>query len=171
MAIDKGDWHFDDAKSWERACRHIGLYLAWAAQRGFASNEHDAKAAAKAPTAYFIGQCDTKLWDEDFNADGLKLTQDVYSAYCDEVSRYARQLGVGDYEIPDTAKTAKHFFGWLDERLATWRGKPAPRTPAKGSKASEKAQAKKAQAKKAKAAKPRAKTARKARPKAGRAKR
>ena len=60
MVIDRGDWHLDDAKTWERACRHIALFLWWAADRGLAGPEIDAKAMAKRPTTYFIKQCDTK---------------------------------------------------------------------------------------------------------------
>lgn len=123
MAIDRGDWHFDDATTWERACRHIGLYLWWAAKRGLAP-EHDAAAAAKAPTAYFIRMCDTKLWDEDFSAEGLAFTNAEYKAYLGEVSNHAEQAGIGDYDLPEDTATAAYFFAWLDESLAKWRAKP-----------------------------------------------
>ena len=121
MSIDRGDSHYDDAQSWERACRHIGLFLWWAAERGLASEDHDAAEAAKQPTQYFISQCDTKLWDEDFGDEGNAFVEAAYGDYCGEVSAYAKSLGLGDYEIPESAATTKHFFDWLDARLAAWR--------------------------------------------------
>jgi hypothetical protein len=121
MAIDRGDYHLEDAKTWERACRHIGLFLWWAAERGLASEEHDAKAAAANPTKYFINSCDTKLWNEDLTDDGNAFAEAEYDAYLTEQGAYARALGVGDCEIPESAATSKHFFAWLDLRLAGWR--------------------------------------------------
>ena len=123
MAIDRGDYHFDSAGSWERACRHIGLYLAWAAARGLASEEHDAKAAAKNPTKYFIGACDTKLWDDDFTAAGLAFTNATYTSYLKEVERYAKKCGIDDYAIPESAETTQHFYAFLDKALASYKPK------------------------------------------------
>jgi hypothetical protein len=33
MSIDRGDSHFEDAGTWEKACRHIALFLWWAVER------------------------------------------------------------------------------------------------------------------------------------------
>ncbi|HEY5934658.1 MAG TPA: hypothetical protein VIU61_08485 [Kofleriaceae bacterium] len=125
MSIDRGDSHFADAKTWNRACRHIGLFLWWAAERGLASDEVDAKACAKAPTKYFITHCDTKLWDDDLTTEGQAFAKAEYDAYLHAVAAYARTLGVGDYEIRESKATAKHFFDVLDKRLATFRTKAA----------------------------------------------
>ncbi len=54
MAIDRGDAHLDDAGSWEAACRHIAIFLFWAAERGLASDDHDAADVRADPIAYFI---------------------------------------------------------------------------------------------------------------------
>lgn len=125
MSIDRGDSHFADAKTWNRACRHIGLFLWWAAERGLASDEVDAKACAKAPTKYFITNCDTKLWDDDLTTEGQAFAKAEYDAYLHAVAAYARTLGVGDYEIRESKTTAKHFFDVLDKRLAAFRTKAA----------------------------------------------
>jgi hypothetical protein len=147
MSIDRGDSHFADAKTWSRACRHIGLFLWWAAERGLASDEVDAKACAKAPTKYFITHCDTKLWDDDFTSEGHAFARAEYDAYLHAVAAYARTLGVGDYEIRESKATTKHFFDVLDKRLAAFRAKqatkkqrkkPAKRKPAKKKKAAKK---------------------------------
>ena len=124
MSIDRGDSHYDTAGSWEKACRHIALFLWWAAERGLAAGEdetHDPDEIAKAPTKYFIQQCDTKLWHSDLTAEGDAFAKAEYSPYLTEVSSYGKQIGVGDYEIPESPETAEHFFAWLDERLAKWR--------------------------------------------------
>lgn len=123
MAIDRGDSHFDDAGTYERACRHIALFLWWAAERGLASDLHNAKTVARAPTQHFISECDTKLCDEDFSDEGNAFAKAAYSAYLDEVSAYAGRLGIGDCDVPEDAETARHFFDWLDHRLRAWRAK------------------------------------------------
>jgi hypothetical protein len=121
MSIDRGDSHFDDAGNWEQACRHIGLFLWWAANRGLASEEHGPDAMAENPTEYFIANCDTKLWRDDFNDEGNAFAEAEYDAYLGAVSAYARSIGVGDYEIPTDRATTDHFFAWLDRRLDAWR--------------------------------------------------
>ncbi len=164
MAIDRGDWHFEDAGTWDRACRHIALFLWWAAERGLAGPEIDAKAMAKGPTRYFIKQCDTKLWDEDLGAEGNRFVKTNYNPYLEAVHAYAESHDLDDYEIPENAATAKHFFAWLDERLASWRKKPKKAAPAKKKAAPKKKAAKKPARKAAKKAvrKPARKVARKA---------
>lgn len=117
MSIDRGDAHVGDAKTWQRACRHMGLFLWWAAERGLAAETHELESIRLDPTEHFICACDAKLWEEDLNERGNAFALQAYGAYLDEVGAYARVLGVGDYEIPENEATAKHFFGWLDGRL------------------------------------------------------
>lgn len=120
MSIDRGDSHFDDAGSWEKACRHMGLFLAWAMERGLASADHEGEDASSA-TAYFIAACDTKLTDEDFGDEGNAFVAASYEDYLGEVSAYAGALCVGDYDLSEDATTAAHFHAWLDAALAAWR--------------------------------------------------
>ncbi len=117
MSIDRGDAHIADAKTWQRACRHMGLFLWWAAERGLASETHELESIRLDPTEHFISECDAKLWEEDLNERGNTFALKEYGAYLDEVGAYAKGLGVGDYEIPDGEATTKHFFAWLDARL------------------------------------------------------
>jgi hypothetical protein len=121
MAIDRGDSHIDDAGTWERACRHMALFLWWAAERGLASEDHDPADIRTAPTKHFIDQCDTKLWNDDLSPLGNAFAASAYEAYLAEVSAYARALGVGDYDIPEASATTDHFFAWLDARLASFK--------------------------------------------------
>ena len=69
----------------------------------------------------FISHCDTKLWDADLTEEGRTFAADEYSAYLEAVSARARELGVGDYDIPENDDTKKWFFDWLDARLTSWR--------------------------------------------------
>ena len=131
MAIDRGDWHFEDAGTWERACRHIALFLWWAAERGLAGPDIDAKAMKKGATRYFIKECDTKLWNDDLNEEGNRFVRTNYNPYLEAVHAYAASHDLDDYDIPENAATAKHFFAWLDDRLAAWRAKPKKKTAAK----------------------------------------
>ena len=124
MAIDRGDSHYDDAGSWEKACRHMALFLWWAFERGLGNNEVneiDLVEMAKAPTQTFITQCDTKLYNEDFNKEGQAFAADEYTAYLEAVTVRAGELAVSDYEIPESDETRKWFFDWLDKRLSIWR--------------------------------------------------
>jgi hypothetical protein len=121
MSHDRGDSHWEEAKTWERACRHIALFLWWAAERGLASDDHDPKLMAKEPTQHFIGMCDTKLWDDDFNEEGSAFATAEYEGYLKAVSAYAKSLGIGDYDIAENETTKQHFFELLDRRLTAWR--------------------------------------------------
>lgn len=124
MSIDRGDLHYADAGTWERACRHMGLFLWWAAERGLAAEDHDVQRVRENATEYFISQCDTKLWDEDLTGEGNAFAKARYNACLGEVSAYAASLGVGAYEVPESQTTTDHIFDWLDASLAEWREKP-----------------------------------------------
>lgn len=120
MTIDRGDYHFEDAQTWERACRHIGLFLWWASERGLASEDHHPAVLRCGATEHIILQCDTKLWVDDLNDAGNDFAADAYDSYLGEVTEYAGRLGVGDYDIPEADATTTHFFVWLDSRLAVF---------------------------------------------------
>ena len=126
MAVDKGDYHFDDAGSWEKACRHMALFLWWALERGLGSseeNEIDVAELARSPTEIFLSHCDGNLGDIDFNEEGQRFFADEYDAYLNALSERADHLSVGAYEIPENDETKGYFFEWLDGRLAAWRKK------------------------------------------------
>lgn len=133
----RGEDHITDGKTWKRACRHIGLLLWWAAERGLASEKHDAKKARKAPTRYFIEQCDTKLFGRDLSEEGGAFVVDIYDAYLGECDAYAANRKIGFYDIQETAATAGHFFAWLDRERAARRS-PAKPTPKSAKSASTK---------------------------------
>ena len=132
MSIDRGDSHIASAKTWNRACRHIAVYLWWAAERGLAAKGVDKKALAKAPIKYFIAHCDTKLWDEDFTTEGGAFAAARYDTYLRLINHRATELGIDGYQFRLEQKTNAYFFGVLDGLLAEWREVhvKAPKKPA-----------------------------------------
>jgi|SRR5580658_8908676 len=68
MSIDRGDPHFEDAGNWTKACRHIALFLWWAAERTLSSDEVDAiaeheRVADGSASRATCGNCGTRaLW-------------------------------------------------------------------------------------------------------------
>ncbi len=134
MAYDKSDFHFGDAGSWEKACRHIALFFYWASERGLTDpNRHpDRKAIAKDPVSYFMSHCDDKLLEHDFSHEGRAVAEEIYDEYLRETSTYAATLGVSDYDIPDDARSRDHFFHWLDERLEVRRERSSKSTSRRG---------------------------------------
>jgi hypothetical protein len=124
MAIDRGDYHYEDAGSWEKACRHIALFLWWCFERGLATsdeNEIDPVEMAKNPTQTFIESCDTKLWEADLKPEGQEFAKSAYDDYLCALHDYAEKLEIGDYEVPESEETTRFFFDWLDKRLAEFR--------------------------------------------------
>lgn len=131
MSIDRGDSHIESAKTWNRACRHIAVYLWWAAERGLAAKRIDAKAIAKAPVKYFMAHCDAKLWDEEFNEEGVAFSAARYDTYLRLIDARAVQLGIDGYQFKLDRQTNTYFFGMLDGLYGEWREAHAPKKRAK----------------------------------------
>lgn len=122
-SIDRGDSHLQESRTWSRACRHIALFLWWAAERALADAGIDATKLARSPVRHFTRACDGKLRPEDVTDEGRAFATASYRAYTIEVEAYAKKLRVGGFDVPANKATAKYFFGWLDARLAAWRAK------------------------------------------------
>lgn len=104
MAIDRADWHWDDAEKlycetnnitgelteeqeneiWLLAGNHIGLFLRWIIDRGFQGEDADPDSCDKvrrglmSGTEYLMQWCDGKLWDEDICDDVLPFVKEYY---------------------------------------------------------------------------------------------
>lgn|GEM_PF-2830291 len=131
-SIDRADGHLEEAGSWNRACRHIALFLWWAADRDLAAPLTDVAQLRKSPVKYFTKECDGKLHPDDFTDDGAAFADAEYRAYTFAVEAYAKKLGVGDFLIPANKATQTYFFAWLDARLKLWRKRhPVPKAPKK----------------------------------------
>jgi hypothetical protein len=116
VEIDNGEYHMADAKNWEQACRHIGLFLWWAAERGLAAEAHHPAVLRCGATAHVLLQCETKLVADDLNEQGNVFAAAEYDNYLGEVHAYAGTLGINDYDLVEDDTTKAHFFAWLDAR-------------------------------------------------------
>ncbi len=127
VSIDRGDSHIESAGTWNRACRHIAVFLWWAAERGLAAKRIDAKKIAKDPIKYFMSECDAKLWDEDLNDDGNAFAAARYDTYLRQIDQRGTALGFDGYRFKLDAKTNSYFFGVLDGLHAEWHEVHAPK--------------------------------------------
>lgn len=110
MAIDKFDWHYDDAlkgycervkkapkeltedetdEVCEYASAHIGLFLKWVILHGFEGEEADkddlelVRNGKYTGTDYLLDCCDGKFWDEDVSEKMQTVIEEFYSDYID----------------------------------------------------------------------------------------
>ena len=130
MSIDRGKYHYEDAGNWQNACRHIGVFVAWAARQGLLDREQHPEAAETIeidPTTYVIDKLDCSLLEDDLTAEGLAFASAEYNRYLREYNTCAVDLGLAVYTVPDH-KLDTYLFRWLDDQLASWRadGSPVP---------------------------------------------
>lgn len=122
MAIDRGQYHFEDAGSWEAACRHIGVFVAWAAKRGLLELRDELAAITRAPTRYVIDHLDCSLLDDNLTDEGARFAQVAYRRFLREYNTTAVELDVEVYRVPERhPEITMHMERWLDAQLAAWR--------------------------------------------------
>lgn len=115
MAIDRADWHWDDAEKafrertgktgelteeqqnevWSYAADHIGLFLRWIIDNGFETDDVDiavpedcrrVRSGEMTGTDYLMSCCDGKLWEEDLCDDIIPFVNEYYSQYLRDYS-------------------------------------------------------------------------------------
>ncbi len=136
MAYDRMDWHYgaDDypAELTESAGgTHIGMYLAWAIQKGLAGQFHiedssESIALVKenkmTGTEFLIKECDEKFWEEDLNEIGREFTKYYYESnkyYGD----YEAAIGgnyLTLYHIPYTLENFEKVSKVLSQKYDRW---------------------------------------------------
>lgn len=151
MAYDRIDWHsggdYPEGLPEENGGIPIGMFLAWAFERGMAGEFHreDSAVALKrlkrremTGLDYLIEECDGKLWEEDLNEQGNAFAVDYYehqsafaaqygsylSDYCDVFNRYATEQGFeypSVYHVENTWANYDRLKPLLDERFAQWQ--------------------------------------------------
>ena len=151
MAFDRMDWHYggdypNDLPT-ENGGTHIGMFLAWVVMRGLVGDMHleDSMPALKQLQAreitgrdFLVTQCDEKLWDDDFNAQGLAFAKDYYENetafadeyndymqdYCEVFNRHAANNGfeyASTYHVENTWENYDRLTPILDQRFAEWQ--------------------------------------------------
>ncbi len=107
MAIDRADWHWDNAydlyikkhsisgdltdeqtnEIYLLAANHIGLFLRWIFDNGFEGEDTDEEGAERVRNGeisgaeYLLGWCDGKFWDVDVSENILDFVNEYYDCY------------------------------------------------------------------------------------------
>ena len=114
----------------QAAATHAGMFLVWALLAGLGHSLHAGdlarlRAREVTPGAFFYGDCDGKMTDEDLTEEGNGFAK----AYFDpESGRYLRDYDAmlcegleTAYHVRDTLQTFDKLKPRLDRRLAEWR--------------------------------------------------
>lgn len=133
MAFDKWDWHADNVPEGfpvENGAVHIGVYFAWCANNDLISFDEDEghevenieelKNREITGTQYFINNCDGKLWDVDFNEEGLEFTEFYYEELFFE--DYSEASGdTPNYTVDDNWDIYDKVAPIIDKRFKEWK--------------------------------------------------
>lgn len=125
MAIDRIDWHWEtsidavsDAEHWQRAGAHIGYYIEWVFNQGWANPEvHSVEAIQDVLNSninglqYLMEYCDGKFWDDDLNEEGKKFTSYAYNKY---VENFEKITGHKMYTKNYNQQDLQSVFNYLD---------------------------------------------------------
>lgn len=116
VSIDRGDSHFADAGTWQKACLHMGIFFDWAVRNGLGSADHTVhrERIRHTPTAYVLSACDAKLWPEDFCVPETVIRQ-LYSTY---LSRFGGDVSYRESASQDTIDAVETFLNHEARRLA-----------------------------------------------------
>lgn len=134
---DDVDWHvggdFPEDLDAQAARTHMGLFLAWAVQRGLESellrtNCADKLAdlhAGKLKGSDVLEQCcDDKLTNDDLSDLGNAFAQDYYEkSYLDDYVDLSDDDLPSIYHEPDTQEKFEQVRDLLDQRLREWKRK------------------------------------------------
>lgn len=135
LTLDRGDSHVSDAGSWEKACTHIGVFLAWAAKRGLASGQHREQLArlVATPGSYVVGACDSKLGPDDFEPEAERVVRNIYDRYLPHYSNVIVSATNEAYILGLDSDLVAELEGALDEWLQQLGPQlvPSAQTPSK----------------------------------------
>lgn len=136
MKYDDAVWHsggeFPKELQPDDAATHIGMFVAWALQHGFASDRHlkkdaDAVGAVRerrmTGRQFVLAHCDAKFSDTDLNTPGNAFTDAYYEkGYMADWQAFAAARGFdSDYHAPDTWDTFDDLARILDLRFSEWQ--------------------------------------------------
>ena len=135
MAIDRIDWHWDgvtdavsDDEHWERAGAHIGYYIEWAFNKGWANPDvHSAEDIQDVLNSninglqYLMEYCDAKFLDDDLNEEGKRFTSYAYHKYVEDFEKITgHKMYTKNYNRQDL----QAVFKYLDEIYENYLNNP-----------------------------------------------
>ncbi len=136
MKYDDASWHkgdeFPKDLQPEDAATHIGMFVAWALQHGFASERHlkkngDAVVAVQerrmTGRQFVLAHGAGTLADTDLNTPGNAFAAAYYEkGYMADWQAFASARGLhSDYHAPDTWATFDDLARILDPRFSEWQ--------------------------------------------------
>ena len=139
MAYDRADWHYGGdypaGLPAENGGTHIGMFLAWAIERGLEGDFHREESAAALAAVrarkmtgreFLFSQCDEKFWEEDLSEEGNAFATAYYEKDDGYLADYAATL-IDDlpslYHVADTWKNFDRVAALLDRRYAEWKAR------------------------------------------------
>ncbi len=135
MKYDDATWHHGgtvrEGLAQENAATHIGIFLAWAFERGFAGRLHVANSPSELEAVrqrrmtgrdYLLSRCKGKLTDKELNDVANAFAAAYYEAgYAADWEAFvqARRYG-SSYRAPDTWRTFDTMARVLNYRFRQW---------------------------------------------------
>lgn len=136
MAYDNAEWHYggnypDDLPP-ENGGTHIGMFLAWAIQRGLAGelllNEASAeieavKARRMTGRSFLFEVCDEKFWEDDLNAEGNEFAKVYYKTgiYINDYEEAINSNLPSLYHAEDSWENFDQACKAIDLRFDRWK--------------------------------------------------
>jgi hypothetical protein len=148
VAYDRADWHyggdFPAGLPDENGGTHIGMFLAWAIQRGLEGEEHREDSSELLESVrhrkmtgrdFLFEACDGKFWDSDLNDEGNAFAGEYYENeqyFKDYEKEFVRRGTPTIYHVADTWKNFDRICKVLDRRFCEWKSgsKKQARVPA-----------------------------------------
>ena len=143
--FDNTDYHFSDAydlylekakckdkdneenirNAQRYASTHIGIYMEWIIKHNLEGDLHkqSSKESLKKVrnnemngTEFFLKECGGKLYDDDFNEEGLNFTESYYDDYLSDYGVEALMISdKGVYDVEHTRESYDYMAEMLDE--------------------------------------------------------
>ncbi len=126
---DDVGYHLKGDRTELAAAMHIGLFFAWAAERGLVGELHEkespeelARLRAHSTTgpAYLCAHCDGRLSREDLSAAGNDFASAYYEQYLSDLDAVLPAGCASPYELPNTWETYARVQPLLDKRWNEW---------------------------------------------------
>jgi len=138
MAYDRADWHYGgdypEGLPPENGATHIGMFLAWAIQRGLEGAIHHEDVMGEQALAavrerrmtgreFLIKQCDEKFWEEDLSEEGNQFAQSYYATnrYFDDYEAALSSNLPTHYHVEDSWENFDKISAVLDRRYQQWK--------------------------------------------------
>ena len=134
MKYDDASWHYESTPAgsktdrWAVAAAHIGIYLKWCMERGWAGEIHTNSEASGilelllagklTGSEFLLQECDGKFTDEDLNAEGNRFTASYFeNQYADDLESVVGNAILSLHEKKYDYPSIKRL---LDQRYTEW---------------------------------------------------